>query len=180
MLLPTSRCPGHDKLVAALNSDIGSEYTTVLQYLFQSFVQKSNRLGKELQLDMAQWHMKHWGWMAERVAELGGEVTTRHADIDRTHDAAHILRSDIVRQQELADHYAEELQSLDDPSARAKLARMQAHDAYQIGQFQDLQAALEAGELDGAAPRPTEPPAPPPPRALPWATCRPAAGWVGG
>src|SRR5262249_61497165 len=35
--------PGHDQLVAALNSDVGREYTTVLQYLFQSFVHKSNR-----------------------------------------------------------------------------------------------------------------------------------------
>src|SRR5262249_51361959 len=43
--------PGHDQLVAALNNDVGREYTTVLQYLFQSFVHKSNRLGKELQID---------------------------------------------------------------------------------------------------------------------------------
>jgi bacterioferritin len=157
--------PGHDQLVAALNSDIGREYTTVLQYLFQSFVQKSNRLGKELQLDLAQWHMKHWGWMAERVAELGGEVTTHHEEIDRSRDAAHILRCDIMRQQELADHYAEELQSLDDEDARTKIARMHAHDVYQIGQLQDLQTALEADELDGAAPRRPAPSlAPPAPR----------------
>jgi len=154
--------PGHELLVAALNSDIGREYTTVLQYLFQSFVNKSNRLGKELQLDLAQWHMKHWGWLAERVAELGGEVTTHHEDIDRTRDAAQVIRSDIVRQQDLADHYAEEMQALDDEDARTKIARIHAHDLYQIGQLQELQDALEAGELDGAAREPAPPPAPPP------------------
>jgi rubrerythrin len=156
--------PGHDQLVAALNTDIGREYTTVLQYLFQSFVQKRNRLGKELQLDLAQWHMKHWGWMAERLAELGGEVATRHDDIDRNRDAAHILRADIERQKALASHYGEEMQALDDEDARTKLARIHAHDVYQIGQLQDLQAALEAGELDGVAPSAAQPlpPAPPP------------------
>ena len=51
--------PGHEQLVAALNSDIGREYSTLLQYLFQSFAHKSNRLGKELQIDLDYWHMKH-------------------------------------------------------------------------------------------------------------------------
>jgi bacterioferritin len=152
--------PGHDRLVAALNSDIGREYTTVLQYLFQSFVHKRNRLGTELQLDLAQWHMKHWGWMAERVAELGGEVTTHHEPIDHERDAAYVLRSDVARQESLAAHYAEELQSLDDEDARTKIARIHAHDVYQIGQLQDLQVALDAGELDGAVP-PISPPASP-------------------
>ena len=157
--------PGHDQLVAALNSDIGREYTTVLQYLFQSFIHKSNLIGKELQLDLAQWHMKHWGWMAERVAELGGEVATRHDEIDRTRDAAYVLRTDIERQQALANHYAEEMQTIGDEDARTKLARIHAHDVYQIGQLQDLQAALETGELGNAVPTddPLAPAAPSPP-----------------
>jgi bacterioferritin (cytochrome b1) len=142
--------PGHEQLVAALNSDIGREYTTVLQYLFQSFVHKSNRLGKELQLDLAQWHMKHWGWMAERIAELGGEVTTRHADIDRTRDAATIIRNDLDRQRLLSDHYADEMQTLDDETARTFLRRIQAHDAYQVGQLEDLLPAAESGEFGAA------------------------------
>ncbi|HEY7065982.1 MAG TPA: ferritin-like domain-containing protein [Chloroflexota bacterium] len=158
--------PGHDQLVAALNSDIGREYTTVLQYLFQSFVNKSNRLGKELQLDLAQWHMKHWGWMAERVAELGGDVSTHHDGIDRTRDAGYVIRSDIERQQALANHYAEEMQGLDDEESRRTAARIHAHDVYQIRQLEDMQAALEAGELEGTfpeAPRPAAaPPSPPP------------------
>jgi bacterioferritin len=155
--------PGHEQLVAALNSDIGREYTTVLQYLFQSFLHKGNRLGKELQLDLAQWHMKHWGWMAERVAELGGEVSTRHDDIDRTHDVAYVLRTDVERQQALANHYAEEMQAIDDEDTRTKLARIHAHDVYQIGQLRDFQAALEAGELGDAPAGPAPEPASPPP-----------------
>jgi bacterioferritin len=161
--------PGHDRLVAALNSDIGREYTTVLQYLFQSFVHKSNRLGTELQIDLAQWHMKHWGWMAERVSDLGGEVKPEHADIDRTRDAAYVLRHDIARQRELADHYAQERDATEDEEARTILARIQAHDAYQVGQLENLLAAVEdqdsAGEQEAfpAAAERGEPPAPTPP-----------------
>jgi len=159
--------PGHEQLIATLNSDIGREYTTVLQYLFQSFVNKSNRLGTELQIDLAQWHMKHWGWLAERVAELGGEVTTHHEEIDRTRDAAYVIRSDIARQQALANHYAEEMQTVEDEDAQRKIARMHAHDVYQIDQLKNLQTALEAGDLElgvPAAPPSAAPQAPPAPR----------------
>jgi bacterioferritin len=159
--------PGHERLVAALNSDIGREYTTVLQYLFQSFVHKRNRLGKELQLDMAQWHMKHWGWMAERVGELGGEVAIQHDEIDRTRDARYILRSDIARQRALAEHYAEERAALDDEDTQTILARIQAHDEYQARQLEDLLAEAER-PADGApafpaVPGGAEPAAPEPP-----------------
>jgi rubrerythrin len=140
--------PGHDHLVATLNSDVGREYTTVLQYLFHSFVHKSNRLGKELQLDLAQWHMKHWGWLAERIGELGGEVTTQHDSIDRNRDATYVIRADIARQRDLASHYAAERETLDDEEARDRLARIQAHDEYQVGQLEDLLRAAEAGEFE--------------------------------
>ena len=50
-------------------------------------------------------------------AELGGEVTTHHDPINHERDAAYVLRSDVARQESLAAHYAEELQSLDDEDA---------------------------------------------------------------
>jgi bacterioferritin len=158
--------PGHDKLIAALNDDIGREYTTVLQYLFQSFVHKSNRLGTELQIDLAQWHMKHWGWMAERVSDLGGEVILTHDDIDRTRDAAYVLRSDIRRQQGLAEHYAAEQATLEDEEARAILARIEAHDRFQVEQLERMLDEVE--EQPAAAPFPAEPKTPSvPPVAAP-------------
>jgi bacterioferritin len=140
--------PGHDQLIAAFNSDVGREYTTVLQYLFQSFVHKSNRLGKELQLDMAQWHMKHWGWMAERISELGAEVAIHHDQIDRTRDAVPILRADIARQRDLASHYGEERDATDDDEAQTILGRIQAHDEHQVVQLEELLRAAEAGEFE--------------------------------
>lgn len=168
---PVALPPGHERLIATLNNDIAKEYTTVLQYLFQSFVHKANRLGKELQLDIAQWHMKHWGWLAERVSELGGEVTTRHDDIDRTRDAAYVLRAAIVRQRELAAHYGEEKDAVEDEEARAVLARIYAHDVYMTGQLEDLLAEAErAGHpaaVFPAAGEPQPPPAQPPERHEP-------------
>ncbi len=161
--------PGHDKLIAALNSDIGKEYTTVLQYLFQSFVHKNDRLGTELQIDLAQWHMKHWGWMAERIAELGGEVTLDHDDIDRTRDAAYVLRTDIQRQRDLAEHYAAEQQTIDDEESRAIMARIEAHDRYQAEQLETMLERLEEASGDGTPfpAEPKSPPEPPPPAAPP-------------
>jgi len=160
--------PGHEQLIAALNNDIAKEYTTVLQYLFQSFVHKANRLGKELQLDIAQWHMKHWGWLAERVSDLGGEVTTRHDDIDRTRDAAYVLRAGIARQRELAAHYGEEKDAIEDEEARVVLARIHAHDLYMAGQLEELLAEAErAGDPAAVFPAAGEAPAPAPPPERP-------------
>ncbi len=142
--------PGHDRLVAALTSDVGHEYTTVLQYLFQSFVHKSNRLGKDLQTDIAQWHMKHWGWMAERIASLGAEVPSVHGDVDRTRDAVHVVRTDLARQRDLSAHYTERVTSVDDEAARTIYARIQAHDEYQAGQLEDFLPPAEAGVFPAA------------------------------
>jgi bacterioferritin len=160
--------PGHEQLIAALNNDIAKEYTTVLQYLFQSFVHKANRLGKELQLDIAQWHMKHWGWLAERISDLGGEVTTRHDDIDRTRDAAYVLRAGIARQRELAAHYGEQKDAIEDEEARVVLARIHAHDLYMASQLEDLLAEAErAGNPAAVFPAAGEPPPPAAPPARP-------------
>ena len=115
--------------------------------------------------------MKHWGWMAERVADLGGEVTLTHDDIDHTRDAAYVLRGDIRRQEELAEHYAAEQATLEDEEARAILARIEAHDRFQAEQLEHLLDELQEQPCRGGAVRrraeeparaaaPTPPPAP--------------------
>ena len=101
-----------------------------------------------------------------REARVGGRVND---DIDRTRDAACILRTDIQRQRDLAEHYAAEQQTIDDDESRAIMARIEAHDRYQAEQLETMLERLEEASGDGTS-FPVEPkslPEPPPPAAPP-------------
>ena len=149
--------------VEPLQQDVATEYTTLLQYLHQSFLTPDCELSKDLQ-DQAIIEMKHMGWLAEHVAESGGEPRLEHGEIDRDLDPEHILRANVALEVAVEDLYRQHTAAAQEPGLRSLLQRILEHSEYHEAHFNHLLGdvqARQAARSEQAAPAPA-PPAPPP------------------
>lgn len=135
--------------VALLGEALRLEYTVVLQYLYQTFVVESCALRQELFEDQAQESMKHMGWLAEAIVDLGGLPLLEAGPIAPTTDEQEILALNLRLEQAAHDQYALHLAKLRHPRARATLSRIFEQESFHIAQFARLQGGVAAG-----APRP--------------------------
>lgn len=130
--------PAKARLLRLLDDDVMREYTTILQYLRHAFLHKNSKAGMDVQIDIAQWHMKHMGWLAELMAENGRPPGSQHGALDSLTDLGESLQLDLAHQRLLAQHYAGRIQQADDPAAKSEYSRVQLHQEYQVTQFEDL------------------------------------------
>lgn len=140
--------------IAMLTADLRLEYTVILQYVYQAFVVKDCKLSRTLLEDQGQESMKHMGWLAEAIVDLGSLPVLEAGTINPATDHEEILALNLRLEHEAHDQYARHLEVLRHPRAREALGRIFEQESFHIRQFALLQ---EAGT--GAAP---------PPRSAEW------------
>lgn len=125
--------------IAMLTADLRLEYTVVLQYIYQAFVVKDCTLSRTLLEDQGQESMKHMGWLAEAIVELGGLPVLEAGAIDPTTDQDEILALNLRLEHEAHDQYARHLELLRHPRSRSVLSRIFEQESFHIRQFALLQ-----------------------------------------
>lgn len=115
--------------LARLNRGVRHEYTVILDYLYHAFTAAGCEEKEEL-LKVAVDEMKHLGWLAEKVEELGGrpEIDTE-GEIPRT-GLEEMLRRSLVTEERVIAEYAEDSRVLPEPSLRQMLERIRGHEVY--------------------------------------------------
>lgn len=143
--------PQHVRLIERLNQGIRAEYAAILRQLQLSFVTKDSnpKLSKELLESHAAWHMKHMGWMSERVAELGGTPESDHDPV------ALNGRSVLARVDAEAGRQREHLAELEDFRRENEdeqtdfiLGRLITHEDFAAHQLDDLANDLATGDQE--------------------------------
>jgi bacterioferritin (cytochrome b1) len=154
--------------IALLNEDLCLEYTVILQYIYQAFVVKDCAFSRTLLEDQGQESMKHMGWLAETIVDLGSLPVLEPGPIDPTTDAQAILALNLRLEHEAHDQYARHLEQLRHPLARAALCRIFEQESFHIQQFALLQqsSASVAAARPGSA-TPGNAAASPPPAGAP-------------
>lgn len=137
----------------ALQQDVSLEYTTLLEYLQQSFVTPDCPLSKELQ-DQAITEMKHMGWIAEYLAEAGVRPALEHEPVAGSTDPVGILRSNIEMEARAEELYRRQLAEAGDPALRALLQRVMDHSVFHEMHFRHLLADREEARVAQPAPPP--------------------------
>lgn len=127
----------------ALQQDVALEYTTLLQYLQQSFLTPHCGLSKDL-LDQAVVEMTHMGWIAEYLAEQGIPPVLEHGAVDTNPDPEHILQANIQTEVDVEEAYRRQLAAAQDPGLRALLQRVLDHSEYHEVHFRELLSGLQA------------------------------------
>ena len=126
-----------DKTTKVLNRGIEHEYTSILQYLFHSYMARNKDIKREME-DQAINEMQHLGWLAEGVVDSGGNPTIEHTEVDRSIKAADMLRADIEIEQQVATEYDRAAKEIEDHDLKRLLLRIRDNEIYHIGVFSDL------------------------------------------
>ncbi len=125
------------KVVQTLNWGIESEYTVILQYMFQSYMTTNPEVKKQLE-DQAINEMQHLGWLAEKIIDISGKPRVEHTEVDRSAKAADMLRADIKIEREAAAAYDRAAKETEDPGLKELLLRLRDHEVYHTEVFSDL------------------------------------------
>jgi bacterioferritin len=126
-----------DSLAKTLNWGIEHEYTVVLQYLFHSYMTKSDEAKRQLE-DQAINEMQHLGWLAEELVDGGGNPIIEHTEPNRSTRTADMLQADIKIEKEVADAYDHAAKKVEDPGLKQLLLRIRDNELYHIDIFSDL------------------------------------------
>jgi bacterioferritin len=126
-----------DSLTKTLNWGIEHEYTVVLQYLFHSYMTKSDEAKRQLE-DQAINEMQHLGWLAEELVDGGGNPIIEHTEPNQSTRTVDMLRADIKIEKEVADAYDRAAKKVEDPGLKQLLLRIRDNELYHIDIFSDL------------------------------------------
>jgi len=151
---PTAALP--QRVAEILNQGIRHEYTVTLQYLFHSFVTPHKELAEEMQ-NIAINEMQHLGWLAEELADSGGEPHITHTDLVLTRDHQEMLEADIAVEREVTQAYSEQIPELEDEGLRKLVTRIRDHELHHDAVFGDLLEEIKEEEEQAAAPDTEEP-----------------------
>jgi len=127
----------NDSVAKTLNWGIEHEYTVVLQYLFHSYMSKSDEAKKQLE-DQAINEMQHLGWLAEEQVDGGGNPRIEHTEPDQSTKTADMLRADIKIEKEVAEAYDRAAKKAEDSGLKQLLLRIRDNEVYHIDVFSDL------------------------------------------
>lgn len=127
--------PEAAEAVRMLNLDVSIEYNNLLRYIHQSFVTEDCPFGKDLLVDRSQEEMKHLGWLAEKIVELGGVPEIEHPPVHTTRDLEEMLKVNIEAERNAQERYAAHAEAIADPSAKRLLNRIREQEVMHEGEF---------------------------------------------
>ncbi|MBN1401767.1 MAG: hypothetical protein JXA74_13065, partial [Anaerolineae bacterium] len=148
------------RLAEILNQGVRHEYSVTLQYLYHSYMTDDKELAEELH-NTAINEMQHMGWLAEELAEHGGDPKMEHGSLVLSDDVVKNLEADIAVEQEVTRDYTEHLSELQEPDLIALVERIRDHEIYHDAMFKHLlEETLErlAAEKEKGEAAPCEPP----------------------
>jgi bacterioferritin len=120
-----------------LNWGIRHEYTVILQYLYHAYMTANEEVSDQLE-DQAINEMQHLGWLAEALTDNGGVPDIEETGVDRSRDAADMLRVDIAVEREVTKEYSRQMGEVDDPDLKRLLTRIRDNEIYHDEVFSEL------------------------------------------
>jgi bacterioferritin len=139
-----------------LNDDVREEYTAILQYLWQYFTVKHCPFSKRFE-DKAIQEMKHLGWLAEKVAELGGEPKIVVGHVNKTTDLVEALEADVTSERMAQQMYQQHINTIDNPEMQKLLGTIKQQEVFHEGVFRDMLAEVSQPADEEKAPEAARP-----------------------
>ncbi len=132
------------KIVEMLNKTLERQYRLILENLYQSFItrHKNPYLSDELEQKAID-KMKHYGWVAEEVAEMGGEPEVKLPEIEKLKDTNKIIEKNLQEEKESPKIFEKLSEEIKDPDLQWILKRIQKREIH----YTDLAKFLEKPDV---------------------------------
>jgi len=112
---------------AFLAQDVRHEYTAVLRYLFHSFTTEECEVADDME-EKAIEEMKHLGWLAEKLVDLGGQPEMEREVASFATGEKELLAEEIADEAKAIADYERQSKEVTDPGLKALLERIAYHE----------------------------------------------------
>jgi bacterioferritin len=112
------------KVIAMLNEDIRGEHAAIVQYLRHAYAMEEGELACEIEA-IARDEMRHLDWLAETVAELGGEPDLVRGQMTIGGDSiSEWMQRDVGLEKDAIALYEEHIAAIEDRKIKRLLRRI--------------------------------------------------------
>ncbi|NWJ47305.1 MAG: hypothetical protein HXX08_15695 [Chloroflexi bacterium] len=153
------KATSNEEIVALLLEDMKGEHAAIIQYLQHAY--KIGEAGGEIPSEIegiARDEMRHFRWLGELVAELGGEPNMQRdpifLDSPSTND---LLSLDVDAEQRAIDQYRDHIAAIDHPKVTLYLNRILMDELFHQGKFKDFVEEMGGNQAKEAASNDTGP-----------------------
>ena len=124
------------KIIELLNLDVQDEHGAIIQYLGHAYAMGEGELACEIE-GIARDEMRHLDWLAETIADLGGQPSLKRGTQILTGKTVPAwMENDVKLEEGAIKSYQEHIKMIDDPKIKRLLKRILADENAHHGKFE--------------------------------------------
>ena len=126
----------NDKIIALLNQDLEGEHAAIIQYLVHAHAMGEGEMACEIEA-IAREEMRHFDWLAETIAGLGGTPSLERGDM-RTggESVSDWMKNDVLLEEDGIALYEEHIKTIGNPKIKRLLKRILSDEKSHRGDFE--------------------------------------------
>lgn len=124
------------RTIALLNQDLEGEQAAIIQYLVHGYAMGEGEMACEIEA-IAREEMRHFDWLAETVAGLGGTPSIKRGDM-RTggKSVSAWMQNDVLQEKDAIVMYEEHIKAIANPNIKRLLKRILSDEKSHQGDFE--------------------------------------------
>ena len=140
------------KVIAMLNEDIRGEHAAIVQYLRHAYAMEEGELACEIEA-IARDEMRHLDWLAETVAELGGEPDLVRGQMTIGGDSiSEWMQRDVGLEKDAIALYEEHIAAIEDRKIKRLLRRIVSDEVAHRHDFEHFVEKSKKKAMEPVAP----------------------------
>jgi len=125
-----------DKIIALLNQDLEGEHAAVIQYLVHAYAMGEGEMACEIEA-IAREEMRHFDWLAETIASLGGTPSIERGDMRTGGESVpDWMKNDVLLEKDAITLYEEHIKAIDNRKIKRLLQRILSDEKSHQGDFE--------------------------------------------
>jgi len=126
----------NDKIIALLNQDLEGEHAAIIQYLVHAHAMGEGEMACEIEA-IAREEMRHFDWLAETIASLGGTPSLDRGDMRTSGESvSDWMKNDVVLEEDGIALYEEHVKTIGNPKIKRLLKRILSDEKSHRGDFE--------------------------------------------
>jgi bacterioferritin len=125
-----------DKIAALLNQDLEGEHAAIIQYLVHAYAMGEGEMACEIEA-IAREEMRHFDWLAETIAELGGTPSIKRGEMRTGGESVpDWMQNDVLQEEAAIIMYQDHIKAIANPKIKRLLKRILSDEKSHRGDFE--------------------------------------------
>jgi bacterioferritin len=126
----------NNKIIALINQDLEGEHAAIIQYLVHAHAMGEGEMACEIEA-IAREEMRHFDWLAETIAGLGGTPSLERGDMRTSgKSVSDWMKNDVLLEEDGIALYEEHIKIIGNPKIKRLLKRILSDEKSHRGDFE--------------------------------------------